>query len=275
MRTITVGGHGDNDRQFEQALDESEDWDTIELLPGEYFSRTFPDTYSIKKNLTIVGRNDNLEAVKLNCAFVIGNKKILTLKNLSLNYPGIHLNTLSIYDQSEVFCDNVSINRTAPDKWNTVYVQNSALSLINSQILTGKKLGLVGLQLENSQVAIVNSVVQLLALKKSDGYLRNSTILFALGLEKQSTLTFLDLTIDALANLKYSDLFVWNKSNFKGHLLHFSKSTPTIDIFNSSFTSDNFDPTPKDITWKFDSNSNVSADGIKPETDGPSDFPKD
>jgi len=265
MKTIMVN----NDQQFLLALRDAQSGDTIELLPGEYLLSKKTLMVSIKKNLTIQGQYSNARATKLNCAFLVGSNVTLLLKNLFVTYCDTVGNTIALYDHSELFGQNLIVDRTNNQAgWDTIYAQNSIVSFLNSDILAERSADHIGLSLENSQMMLVDTNVYLLNLKNSIGYVKDSLVSYAIVLQKHSQLTFVDMAIDSNQSNQNSDFYITDNSTVDGVNLKLSKKEPFIDVIQSSFKNDIFTQGLDGIRWCFDDESVVLADGREPYNTG-------
>ncbi|HIY93389.1 hypothetical protein [Companilactobacillus sp. HBUAS56275] len=258
---ITIGNQNKNDDQLTEAIINAKDGDIIELLPGTYFSKDDPFICTIRRNITFIGKTNNKSDVELYCSFTVGAKNILIFKNLTISYPANDENTLSAYDGAEVYGDNVIINRQTSDDWDTIYGQNSFFSFKNSEILTGKKTKAIGLSLENCQLFMDKTKIQLLFQKNSQVYLKDSIILHKLELRKNSHLNFRNLTIDSTKINSKNDLAVKSKSEISGQKITFIKNDPQIRILGSHFDIKDFHPQTDKINFKFDEDSKIVVDG--------------
>jgi len=253
-----------NTKQFLTVLfSQVSDNDIIELLPGTYNFKRYIGYFEIKKSLTIRGISDDANSTKLNCAFFC-NGNSLILQNLSVTYDGPKFNTIALYNHAELYGNNVVINRVL-SKWDTVYCQNSTISLLNSAIMANRNTNTTGLLLEkDSQMIAVDTEIQLLGLRKSSAIVKDSVISYAVALQNHASLSYIDLTVDGRRNLDSSNFYIENNSNVDGVNLNFSKKDTFIDIINSNFKGDSFLSGLSNIRWRFDDNSTVLADGSEP-----------
>jgi len=266
MKTITVN----NSMQFMSAVKDANEGDTIDLLPGEYFSSEKSPVLTIEKNLTIQSQFTDAKSVKLNCALIVHSNITLILKNLFITFDDEQLNTISLYDNSELFGNNIIVNRDNSKfnhRWDTIFAKNSAISLTNSEIMADDQKDIPGLTLENCRLMLVDSNIYFLCLRKTIAYLKNSLISFAIILENHSSLSYVDLAIDSLHN-KNSDFYINDNCAVSGVNLKIFKKEPFIDIINSEFKNDIFTDGIDGIRWCFDELSTVLVDGKTPYNSG-------
>lgn len=247
-----------------QTIVEAQDGDTIELLPGTYFTKESPLVCTIGRNITIIGQSNNKEDVRLNCSFTVGEKKTVIFRNLTITFPANGENTLSAYDGAEVYANNVCINRETTDNWDTIYGQNATFSFKDSLIQTGKKTKAIGLSLDKSQIYADNTSIQFLFQRKSKAYLKNSIVINEFKLRQKSETHFSNLTLASYQVPHKNDLTVHSGSSFEGQKLTFTSPEPQLRIFKSNFKVTKLQPEPKKLHFKYDASSNVSADTKKP-----------
>lgn len=253
-----------DDELLAETLVNADDGDIIELLPGTYFSKESPFVCDIGRNITLQGKTTDRNTVKINGSFTVGKSTVIIFKNLTIDHPANDDNTFSAYDGAEIYFNNVCIDRSATDGWDTIYGQNSTFSFKDSQVLTGRKTKAIGLSLDNSQIFADNTSIQLMLQKSSKTYLKDSIVTDYFDLRKNSQVNFNNLTIDSKDFAIKNDLLVKSTSKFNGQQLHFSNSTPNIRIHHASFDVKNLEPKPDQINFKFDNDSNVKADGKQP-----------
>lgn len=253
----------DNDRDFYLAVKDANDGDEILVYPGEYFKPDDTPILTIKNNISIVGETSDFDAVCLNCGFLVGKKNIFILNNLSINYNDEKGNTLALYDGAEFYGNNIVLNHSATNEWNTIYCQNSSISLNDSEIINSNKDNIPAIMMENSQMLAINSSIYFPALRSSDCILKDSFISYSLCLQNKSSLNFDDITIDSNNNTEFSDFYLDNKSIVEGSNITFVKDNPSIDIFASQFETNDFLSDFDKINWHFDDESTVWADGYE------------
>jgi len=266
MKTINVN----NTNQFMDAVKNSVTGDTLVMQPGEYFSNERSEVLTIDKNLTIEGLYTNAKAVKLNCAFIVSSNTTLIMKNLFMTSNDDHFNTLALYDNAELFGDNIIVDRDNTKYnggWDTIFAKDSAVSLTNSDILADRGSNHIGLSLENSQSMILDSNIYGLCLKNSITYIKNVLISYAIVLMKHATLSYVDLALDSLCN-KDSDFYIADNSTVNGVNLKIFKKEPFIDIIGSQFQNDIFTNDATGIRWCFDDASTILIDGKTPYNSG-------
>lgn len=242
MKTFTVK----NTTELAQALENYNDNDTIELLSGEYFPEIPTPYISIKKTLTLVGKSNDPDDIRLNCGFVV--KRTLLLKNLSVNFDDETSNAITLFDGSKFYGTNVVINHSFPNHWNTIYAKNSFISLENSEVLTTNKDNIPSIELDDSQLFADNSAIYFLAEKNSQCFLKDCFISYAICLLKHSTLSFNNLTIDAANNESFSSFYVGEHSKTTGTIFSFVKNNSEVDIFGSTFLTTNLNNDFDNIT---------------------------
>lgn len=252
-----------NDREFYAELMAADDGDVIELRPGEYFRADDTPYLNVKKNIIITGQYPDPEITRLNSGLLLINKTLI-LKNISINYNSDKGNAISLYDKAKLYGDNVVFNHQTANKWNTIYSQNSFISLEKSEIINCNKDNIPGIMLENSQLSAVDSAIYFITLKKSKSYLKDCFVSYAVCLLNHSSLTFDDLTIDSNNNENFTDFYVNEQSNVEGSEIAFVKNDPVIEIFDSQFEINDFDSEFENIHWHFDDDSQVLADGHEP-----------
>lgn len=249
--------------EFCDALKTVNDGDVIELCPGEYFRAENTPYLKVEKNITITGQFSNPEATRLNCGLLLINHTLI-LKNLSLNYDSEEGNAVSLYRDAKFYGDNVVINHQTANKWNTIFAQDSFISLKKSEILNCNKDNIPGLMLENSQIYAVDTALYFIAMKKSTSYLKDCFVSYAVCLLNKSSLDFNDLTIDSNNNEMFTDFYVDQQSTVEGDEINFIKTEPMIEVFDSQCEINDFESEFENIHWHFDDNSNVLADGREP-----------
>jgi len=266
MKTIKVN----NTNQFKDAVKNSDAGDTIIMQPGEYFSNKRSEVLTIDKTLTIEGQYINAKAVKLNCAFIVSNNVTLIMKNLFMTSNDDHFNTLALYDNAELFGDNIIVDRDNTKYnggWDTIFAKDAAVSLTNSDIVADRGSNHIGLSLENSQSMITDSNIYGLCLNNATAYLKNVLISYAIVLLKHSTLSYIDLALDSLCN-KDSDFYIADNSTVNGMNLKIVKKEPFIDVIGSKFQNDIFTNDSTGIRWCFDDASIILIDGKTPYNSG-------
>lgn len=257
MKKITIK----NEDQLEKVLTDSTEGDTIELLPGEYFLPEKAKCYTISRNLTIIGQSLNAKNTKVNASFLIGKGITLNLRNFTLNYDKAQLNTIALYDGAELALKNMIVDHAVSDRWNTIYSQDSFLSLTDSEIMNTTNQNIASLQMESGKMYAVNSKISFLNQKRAKVFLKKSLISYGIALADQAALSLRDLTIVSFNNLDQSDMQVANNSSVEGENLIFAKKEPHISISKSDFEIKNFEPAIDKINWSFDDDSTVLVDG--------------
>lgn len=257
MKTFMVK----NTTELAEAINDYNDNDTIELFPGEYFPETPTPYISIEKTLTIVGKSNDPDDIRLNCGFVV--KKTLLLKNLSVNFDDESSNAVTLFDGSKFYGTNVVINHSFPNRWNTIYAKNSFISLENSEVLSTNKGNVPSIELDDSQLFADNSSIYFLTEKNSQCLLKDCFISYAICLLDHSSLSFNNLTIDADNNESYSSFYVGEHSKTTGTTFSFVKNNSEVDIFGSTFLTTNLKTDFDNIAWNFDDESNIIVDGRK------------
>jgi len=240
------------------------DNDIIELLPGTYNFEDGASFFEIEHDLTIRGLSSNANATKLNCAFLLGDNRSLILKNLTISYNRDKANTIALYNNAQLYGNNIIVDRVLA-RWNTIYCQNSSISLLNSAIMADRDTNVTGLLLEkNSHMIAIDTEIQLLGLRNSTAIVKNAVISYAVALQNHSKLSYINLTVDGRRNLDSSNFYIENQSCVDGVNLNFSKKDTFIDIIKSNFEGDNFLSGLNNIRWRFDDDSTVLADGNEP-----------
>lgn len=267
MTTITIGNKNDNETELYHAIENSKSGDTIKLLPGTYFSQSRPCVFTIKHNLTIIGQTHNPDAIQLNLGFLLGEGATLIAQNFALSFGGEHFNTIAMYDNSELFGRNLHISHTSKDKWDCVYGKSAHISLVNSKIDIDN-LNSSSLDLYDCQLYLENTHVAGLITKQTDSSVKNAIIDDTIYLDDNSTLKFVDLTINSNDNQAFCELYALNNSKVTGQLLKTTSSAPTIGVAESNLNVNEFEPDLENITWYFDDNSEVLADSTRPYTSG-------
>lgn len=248
-------------KQLYDAVKSSTANDVIELTAKSYFKDS-QIALNIDHNLTITGHSINAKSI-INAAFIIGQATTLILKNLSVDFSDDGLTTVALYDNSQLYCNNVIIAANNNGKFDTIYCRDSAISLVNSVILTNEY-NAVGLSLENSQMTAVNSNFNTLGFKNSTGYLKDCLVNEYVGVLNKSNLSFSGLAIDSRSTKNLSDLYVENGSKLQGNDLDLFAPNPSISVTNSSFDNIHFLSNIDNIDWFYDDDSEVSADGQEP-----------
>lgn len=251
----------ENEAQLEKALNDSNKGDTIELLPGEYFSTKKAKCYTITQSLNIIGHSLNAENTIINASFLLGKGVTLNLKNFTLNYDKTQLNTIALYDGAELALQNMIIDHAATDNWNTIYSQDSYISLTDSEINNSASPDVASLLMVDGKMYAVNTKISYLNQKRARIFLKKSLVSYSIALADHASLAFRDLTVVSLNNLDHSDFQVENNSSVDGENLVFAKKEPQIKINNSDFEIKNFEPSLDKIKWSFDDNSTVLLDG--------------
>lgn len=264
MTKFIIENQPNKDDQLVQTIVDAQDGDVIELQPGTYFTKESPLVCTIGRNLTIIGNSANHEDIKLNCSITIGAKKILILKNLTLTFPANDENTLSAYDNAEVYTNNVTINRETSDNWDTIYGQNATFSFKDTQIRTGRKTKAIGLSLDKSQIYTDNTSIQFLFQRKSKAYMKNSIVTNEFKLRQNSETHFNNLTLASYEVPHKNDITVHSHSTFQGQNLILTSPKPKLRIHQATFKVDNFEPEPSKIHFKYDATSKVLADEKQP-----------
>lgn len=273
MSTFIVGNDNNNAQQFEETFEHAQAGDTIELLPGDYFKANSFEYFEINKDIVITGTSTDNHETRINCSFIIGNQATVILKNLTLNYSGSDDNTLAAFNHSQVYGQNICVKRLATDKWDTIYIKDSAISLTNSQIMTnGDKNQAIGLFLENSQLLATDSTIERFLQKNSTSYLKNIHVVHFVGSKNHSQLDFVNLSIAGVHNPKKSNFYTVEQSQVKGQQLQILNQAPIVDVSNSAFTVTDVSPDVNNFNFRFDEKSNVTIDNVIPPTDGPFDF---
>lgn len=268
MTKIIIGGQGKNDEQLTNAIINAKDGDIIALLPGVYFSTDSPFVCTLRQSLTFQGQSKDSKDVVIYSSFSVGNDTTSIFKNLTINFTANGENTLAAYDEARVYLDNVIIDRGAPDVWDTIYVQNSFISIKDTKILTGSKHNSVGLSLENSQLFADNLSVQLMFQKKSITYLKDSTIWDSLKLRHQSITYFHTLAFDTLTE-SFTNIDIKSDSQFNGQNLKFDQADAQIHISKSSADIKQLEKHSLVPHFKFDADSKVNLAGQEPLNEGP------
>lgn len=248
-----------NDRDLYLAVRDADDGDAITVCPGEYFNFDKTVILSIKKNIAIIGQDS--DSTLLNCGFLIANKNFLILKNLSVNYDDEKGNAVALYDGGEFYGKNIVLSNSAANEWNTIYCQNSSISLTNSEIINANKDNVPAIMMENSYMYALNSSIYFPALLSSECLLEDSFISYSLCLRNNSSLMFNNITIDSTNNTDFSDFYIDNESSVEGTNITFIKNHPSIDILDSQFESAEFLSGLEKINWRIDDQSTVWADG--------------
>lgn len=270
MSTFIVGNDNNNAQQFEETFEHAQAGDTIELLPGDYFSADTFEYFEINKDIVISGTSSDNHETRINCSFIIGNQATVILKNLTLNYSGSDDNTLAAFNHSQVYGQNICVKRLATDKWDTIYIKDSSISLTNAQILTnGNKNQAISLFLENSQLLATDTRLERFLQKNSTAYLKNVHIVHFAGSKNHSQLDFINLTIAGDHNPNKSNFYTMEQSRVKGEKLQILNQAPIVDVSDSSFSVNNVQPDVANFNFRFDDKSQVTVDGITPPTDGP------
>jgi hypothetical protein len=264
---ILIGNQKDNDDRLSNAIVNAQDGDVIELLPGSYFTKDNPLICTITNNISIIGKTYDNEAVKLYASITVVQGATVIFKNLLLSYTANDENTLSAYDASKVYGDNVTIDRNTSDSWDTIYGQNSYFSFKESQIGTGNKTKAIGLSLDHSKLFAQNTTFAYLFAKNSTIYLKNSVIFNKLELRRKTNLFFRDLQIDTTFVYAKNDLAVKSNSSFQGQELRFYRQSPNVRILKSNFNVEKFNPQLNKIHFKYDKTSKVLADKQTPKND--------
>lgn len=264
MTKFIIENQPNKDDQLAQTIVDAQDGDVIELQPGTYFTKESPLVCTIGRNLTIIGNSANQEDIKLNCSITIGAKKILILKNLTLTFPANDENTLSAYDNAEVYTNNVTINRETTDNWDTIYGQNATFSFKDTQIRTGRKTKAIGLSLDKSQIYTDNTSIQFLFQRKSKAYMKNSIVTNEFKLRQNSETHFNNLTLASYEVPHKNDITVHSHSTFQGQNLILTSPKPKLRIHQGTFKVNNFEPVPSKIHFKYDATSKVLADEKQP-----------
>ncbi|WP_125772264.1 hypothetical protein [Companilactobacillus furfuricola] len=267
MNKFIVGNQQNKDDQLAQTIVDAQDGDTIELMPGTYFSKESPLICTIGRNVTFIGQSTNKDDIKLNSSFTIGAGKTVIFKNLTITFPADSENTLSAYDGAKVYTNNVCINRETKDNWDTIYGQNATFSFKDTMILTGKKTKTIGLSLDQSQIFADNTSIQFLFQRKSQAYLKNSIVINELKLRQHSETHFNNLTLASYIVPHKKDLTVHSSSTFQGQTLILTSPKPQIRVHKAKFEVTNVQPEPNKLHFKFDKSSIVRADSKKPNNE--------
>lgn len=257
----------DNDFQLYTAITNSKADDIIKLKPRTYFIDN-PVAFNINHNLTIIGQFSNAKSTQINCVFVVGFQATFILKNLTIDYTLEGITTIALYDDSKLYGNNIIVGASRDGKFDTIYCKDSAISLVNSVIVTDEPdRPTTGLSLENSQMTAVNCTIKALLLKNSTGYLKDCLISYCIGLQEHSNLSYLGLAVDSSLNKHFCDFYIDDGSVATGINLKFCSPEPSLSITRSTFKNTTFISDFDDISWFFDDESTVLADDQEPHND--------
>lgn len=262
MSKITIDN---DDDQLAKAIVNAKNGDIIELLPGEYFSNASPFICTVRRNITLIGKTSDKDAVKIYSSFTIDANTIMIFKNLTIQYTANSDNTLAAFDGAEIYGDNIRIDRLTRDNWDTIYGKNAFYSFKDSQISTGYKTAkTIGMSLENCQIFTDNTKIHLLFLKNSRAYLRDSKITHRLELRQHSQLFFNNLLVDSKNIDPKYDVSIRSSSQMSGQNLYFLSTPAQIRILKSNLTVDNLQPDLKQLHFQYDDTSKVNVNGNHP-----------
>lgn len=264
MKKIIVA----TDYEIRAALANSQSGDIICVKPGSYFENDQPTQLRLVNKVTLQGMTDDANDVVFKNAFIIlGHASTIYLKNLTINLDCDKLNTIAIYDNSKVYGDNIIVNRTNPKQWNTVFCQDSDISLINSIITSDTDENTAALSLENSQLYAENTEIYFYASKNSQSIIKSTVIDYAVCLLNNSELYFNELVIDPQNNSNTSSCYLSDNSVFYGENIIFSENDCTIEVDtldNSTFDINNLKSDQRNLEWIRDDDATVLIDGERP-----------
>ncbi|WP_195701395.1 hypothetical protein [Companilactobacillus futsaii] len=263
MTTFYIKNTNKKELDLVTALNLAKPFDTIKLADGDYFSDDEPYYFNLKKSVNIIGDNSNNRAIKLHAYLLIGDDVQIILKNMTISSGQSPMNTVGIYDDAHFYAENVRFLHPLDNNWNTIFCKNASFALYDSVVSTAD-IETAGLYLENCPNLLVNDTINTLYLKNSNCKQKDCLINHSIGVDFQSSLTFIRMTVNANDKRPDSDFYALNNSIVEGRYLAFTTDSPIVDVFSSSFASRNFYSDVNKIQWNIDDESTVRVDGYPP-----------
>lgn len=255
-----------NTDELYDAFENVQNGDLIYLQPGKYFSAEKQYILNVTKDITIEGLGNGADkAILQNNAFLIGKGATLYLKNLTVKFDNSTLNTIAMYDNSQLFCNNAVITKQNPNGWNTIFAVDSSVSLVDTIVDTDADNNTCSLDLKNSQLYAENSEIYFYYSNNTKSILKSCVINYSLCLADHSNLYFGDLDIDPLQNTGFSSCYITGKSTMEGDTIAIATDGTSVDsLAGSSFDVTNLLTDQSDIDWYFDDDASIQVDGYQP-----------